>query len=226
MNPNTKEINIEGTKYILVDLTQKLRLDTEVFPGDPKPQRKVFSSIESGYEHYTHSIGDHNFTPHGDAPKHQNPDSQEKGFDCWGIDRVFNQAYLINLDGKVEIRKEDLEPHAGKIATASALILRTGYDRHLEENRPHIPEKIPYLNAEAADLIANFKNLKVLGIDSITVDPMGIHHAHQALSHLLIVESLVHLHEIPSNEFSLQTSPVKIEGATGGPVVAFAYIKA
>jgi kynurenine formamidase len=48
-----------------------------------------------------------------------------------------------------------------------------------------------------------------------------------ALKNTMILEALVHLHEIPvehSMSFDLQTSPVRIVGATGGPVVAYAYI--
>ncbi|GAG91059.1 unnamed protein product, partial [marine sediment metagenome] len=98
----------------------------------------------------------------------------------------------------------------------------------LEENKPHIPENLPYLNKEAADFITSFNQIKVIGIDSLTVDPVGSHVAHQALKSTLIVESLVNLHEIPSESrlnFNLQTTPLRIVGATGGPVVAYVYIQ-
>jgi kynurenine formamidase len=45
----------------------------------------------------------------------------------------------------------------------------------------------------------------------------------------LIVESMVNLHSIPkdkSSSFDLQTSPVRIVGATGGPITAYAFIEA
>ncbi len=66
-----------------------------------------------------------------------------------------------------------------------------------------------------------------MGIDSLTVDPYGKHEAHHALKEKMVVESLVKLHDIPTKsciDFMLQTTPVIIEGATGGPVVACAYI--
>ncbi len=97
----------------------------------------------------------------------------------------------------------------------------------LESNLPHEPELLPFLTPEAAGYLASFKNLKVVGTDSLTVDPPGSHLAHQFLKEKLIVESLVHLHCIPTDQrsaFDLQTSPVRIIGATGGPVIAYAYI--
>lgn len=90
------------------------------------------------------------------------------------------------------------------------------------------PKKIPYLNQDVAEFIAGFKSIKVVGIDSITIDPAGSHTAHKILKNNLIVESLVHLYKIPKDkrkDFYLQTSPVKIVGATGGPIVAYVFIQ-
>ena len=98
----------------------------------------------------------------------------------------------------------------------------------MEKNFPHKPELLPYLTPEAAEYLASFKNLKVVGTDSLTVDPDGSHTAHQFLKEKLIVESMVHLHEIPENKgkgFDLQTSPIRIIGATGGPVIATVFLE-
>jgi kynurenine formamidase len=87
---------------------------------------------------------------------------------------------------------------------------------------------LPYFSPEAAEFLAEFKNLKVVGIDSLTVDAFLKHDSHRALKEKLIVESLVHLYEIPENareNFILQTAPVRIVGASGGPVVAYAFIE-
>jgi len=127
-----------------------------------------------------------------------------------------------------EIKKEYLEPFSKILSQRNAVVIRTGYDKWLEENKPHKPEKLPYLNEEGGEFIAGFENIKVLGIDSLTVDPPGKHTAHQLLKDILIVESLVHLYEIPleaREDFTLETTPVRIVGATGGPIIAYAIIK-
>ena len=237
-----KKIKLGSTEYTVIDLTQPLKLDTEVYPGDPKPEKEIFTNIkETGYEHYVYKIGDHHFHPHGDAPKHRNPNLQNKGFEVFNLNYCFNKALLIDLSGAnevknfdgieylAEVKKEHLESFSETFSKVGAVLIRTGYDKWLEENRPHIPENLPYLNKAAAEFIASFDNLKVIGIDSIAVDPpTGCHDAHQALKNLLIIESLVHLKDIPveKNEiFDLQSSPIRIVGATGGPIIAYAFIE-
>lgn len=236
-----KNIKLGSQKFLVIDLTQPLSLDQEVYPGDPKPIRKVFTDIEeSGWHHYIHELGDHHFQPHGDAPNHQNPELIDKGFEVFDLDYCFNHAFLIDLTNSVSagtingiqfligITKDDLLPFEHLFNKKGAVVLRTGYDKWLEKNLPHDPENLPYLTPEAAEYLASFKNLMVVGTDSLTVDPDGSHTAHQFLKEKLIVESMVHLYEIPEssrNGFDLQTSPVRIIGATGGPIVATAFIE-
>lgn len=237
----SKKIKLGNKEFFVIDLTQPLSLEQEVYPGDPKPIRKVFSDIEeTGWHHYIHELGDHHFQPHGDAPNHQNPDLMDKGFEIFNLDYCFNPAFIIDLsDSKkakeingiqflVEITKADLEVYSELFLKKEAVLLRTGYDKWLEQNLPHKPELLPYLTGEAAEYLASFKNLKVVGTDSLTVDPDGSHTSHQFLKEKLIVESMVHLHAIPQdkqNDFDLQTSPLRIIGATGGPIIAYAFIE-
>lgn len=237
----SKKIKLGSKEFLVIDLTQPLSLEQEVYPGDPLLKRTVFSDIqETGWHHYIHEIGDHHFQPHGDAPNHQNPELMDKGFEIFDLNYCFNQAFMIDLSGSektkkvngirflTEITKADLEPFADLLSEKSAVLLRTGYDKWLEKNLPHNPELLPYLAPEAAEYLASFKNLKVVGTDSLTVDPDGIHTSHRFLKEKLIVESMVHLHAIPENNrtsFDLQTSPVRIKGATGGPIMAYAFIE-
>ncbi len=237
----SKKIKLGDKEFFVIDLTHPLSLDQEVYPGDPKPKRKVFSDIhETGWHHYIHELGDHHFQPHGDAPNHQNPDSMDKGFEVFNLDYCFNPALLIDLSESInaevvdgirflkEISKKDLTPFESLFLEKGAVLLRTGYDKWLEKNFPHKPELLPYLSPEAAAYLASFKNIKVVGTDSLTVDPDGSHTAHQLLKEKFIVESMVHLHAIPEESrsaFDLQTSPVRIIGATGGPVTAYAFVE-
>jgi kynurenine formamidase len=237
----TKKIKLGNVEYLVIDLTQPLNLNVEVYPGDPKPKRKVFSDIDkTGWHHYIHELGDHSFQPHGDAPNHQNPDLKDRGFEVFDIEYCFNRAFLIDLSNStgaevfdgikylVEVKKEHLEPFTRQFSEKEAVLIRTGYDKCLEKNKHHVPENLPHLNKNAAKFIASFGNIRVVGIDSLTIDPDGSHASHQALKSILIVESLVHLYEIPLEKrigFDLQTTPIRIVGATGGPIVAYAFIE-
>lgn len=233
-------IRLSGIKYRIINLTEPLRENTEVFPGDPKPQKTVFLSFKKGDCRYnTYSIGDHNYHPHGDAPNHQNPGYKNRGFEFWDLDFVFNKACLIDLsESKDSIKLKGITylkkitgkhilPYISQIEKSSALILRTGYDKWLESNKKHIPGNIPYIDESAVDMISKFKTLKVIGTDSLTIDGIGKSYAHRRFKDKLIVECLVNLYGIPkkhSFDFYLQTSPIAIIGATGGPILAYAYI--
>lgn len=233
-------LRLGGTKFKVIDLTEPLSEDANVFPGDPRPEKKIFCSFaKNNCQHHVYSIGDHNYHPHGDAPNHQNLQYKGRGFEFWDLRFVFNQACLIDLskaegarkfDGITYLRKiteNHLLPYLDQMGKNSALILRTGYDQWLESNRKHIPENIPYLDKSAVDVILKFKKLKVIGTDSLTVDKVGENYAHRKLKNRLIVECLVNLYGIPQKNrcgFYLQTSPIAIVGATGGPILAYAYI--
>jgi kynurenine formamidase len=235
------KIILEGTEWQVIDLMKPYSLDMEVYPGDPKPVRKVFTDIrKEGWQHYIHEIADHHFQPHADAPKHSNPDEQDKGIEFFGPEYVFNEAFMIDLTENgvltshngiaflLEITPGHLSPFEPLFKEKGAVILRTGYDRYLESNQPHDVSLLPYLTKEAAEYIASFDNLKVIGTDSLTVDPPESNFAHRLFSKKLLVEALVNLHEIPKKNrhgFTLQTAPLKITGASGAPVTAYAFVK-
>ncbi|MBI4650511.1 cyclase family protein [Candidatus Desantisbacteria bacterium] len=237
---NQKIIKLENKKFKIISLSEPLNENTEVFPGDPKPEKKVFCTFEKdGCRYNIYSIGDHNYHPHGDAPNHQNLQYKNRGFEFWDLNFVFNKACLIDLsesgdskkiDGIIYLRKitaKHLLPYIDQIKNNSALILRTGYDKYLKLNKKHIPDNIPYMDRSAIKIISKFNKIKVIGTDSLTIDEIGKSYAHRKFKDKLIVECLVNLYSIPEKNrsgFYLQTSPVAIVGATGGPVVAYAYI--
>lgn len=237
-------LTIGRQRLRVVDLTQPVSTETEVFPGDPLIERRVFSAIgDTGFEHYVHSLGDHAFVPHCDAPSHQNPDAHGQGVEVFGLADEYNECTLVDLadhrdavvvDGVRMLRaihRAHLQPHAAALGDVSALVVRTGAERWRLENRPFRPEAIPYFTADAGEWLAAMDHLRVVGVDSCTVDEVRpgapVHTVHRLLKNKLIVESLVHLDEIPAahrRRFLLQTALLKIVGATGGPVVARAYL--
>ena len=237
---NQRIIRLGNAKFKIINLTEPLRENVEVFPGDPKPKKSVFCSFEKENCQYNiYSVGDHNYHPHGDAPNHQNPQYLDQGFEFWNLDFVFNKACVIDLsksgdsskfDGITYLKKiteKHILPYIGQIEKNSALILRTGYDKWLESNKKHVPDNIPYLDKSAVLIISKFKKLKVIGTDSLTIDKIGKNYAHRKFKDKLIVECLVNLYSIPPKNrysFYLQTSPIAIVGATGGPILAYAYI--
>ncbi len=194
----SKIIQLGGINFLTICLSEPLREDTEVYPGDPKPVKEIFSDInKKGCQHYMWKIGDHNFHPHGDAPNHQNLNLQNKGFESFDMDYYFNSACLVDLSNYpeaeeingikylVKVKKKHLEPYFETISRKNAVIIRTGYDKWLETNNKHIPGKIPYLTKNAGNFIAEFENIKVIGIDSLTVDSGGEQYVPQKFNEKL-----------------------------------------
>jgi kynurenine formamidase len=240
MKKKNRIVKLGAQSFRIIDLTEPLKENTEVYPGDPRPRKTIFSTMsKGGCRHHIYSLGDHNFHPHGDAPNHQNPELAVRGFESWGLEYVFNQACLIDLSGAKEAEKRagikylkiitagQLAPYLTQIKKSTALIIRTGYDKWLEANKKHDPTGLPYLDRQAADLLGSIKSLRVIGTDSLTVDQPGVRYAHRKLKDRLLVECLVNLHGVPRRarqSFYLQTSPIAVAGATGGPVLAYAYV--
>jgi len=229
-----KEINLGGRKFFVIELTEPVGEDSEPYPGDPRIKKEIFSEIKkTGYEHYTYKIGDHSFHPHADAPKHQN--ILGGSIESFGLDFFFNEALLIDLSeigesaGGVnyitEVKPEHLMQFSEKLKEKGAVVIRTGYDKWIEANKKHNPEKLPYLTKEAAGFIAGFANIRVIGTDSLTVDRAGCHESHKALKEKMIVECMVNLYSIKKDDFFLISAPIRIKEATGAPVAAYAIIE-
>lgn len=235
----TTQVRIAGQTIDVVDLTLPISPDTEVFPGDPTIDRSVFSTCaETGFEHYVHAIGDHACVPHADAPKHQNPDRQHQGVEIFGLADEFHRARLIDLTGADEVVTIDgiamlqavdrhhLEDH--DLSGVSAVVVRTGAEAWRLSGRPFRPECISYFTPAAGEYLRDQGQLRVVAIDSLTVDHVvpgaPVHTVHQLLVDKIIVESVVHLDELTRDTFLLQVALLRIVGATGCPVIARAYL--
>jgi kynurenine formamidase len=226
--------------FKVINLTEPLRMDVEVFPGNPQPKKETFRTYKENYSRYhIYSIGDHIFHPHGDAPKHMNEKLKNRGFEYWGPDYVFNKACMIDLSKHEDVIEENgirylrniskihLIPYIDRIKNMGAIVIRTGYDKIVQKNQKHARRKIPFFDKSAVDFLLKYSKCNVIGTDSMTIDGPGEKYAHKKFSEKLIVESIVNLSHIPKLNrfnFDLQTSPISIIGATGGPVLAYAYI--
>jgi len=236
---HSRIISLGNIRVLVVDLTRPLTLNQQGYPGDSPPERIPVADISiDGWHQYSHIIGDHIFQPHCDAPNHFQSDRQQEGMEIYDLSWTFHRACLIDLSFTpettvkegirflVRITREQLEPYALLLAEREALLIRTGYGLWLTANKPNEPDLLPCLEPEAALYLASFPTLRVIGLDSLTVDAYGAQASHLALSRKMILEGVAHLDEIPAaslTDFTLQTSPVRIVGATGGPVIAYAW---
>lgn len=241
MEKNYQIVNIGDVKFKVINLTEPVDENTQVYPGDPKIEKETFCNFEeNNCQHNIYKLSDHCFHPHGDAKKHHNPECKNDGFEQWSFDYFFNEALLIDLSSSDKltelkginyhkvITRKDIEKFETVIKKKSAVIFRTGYDIYIESNYQHFIDSIPYFDSDAGEYLMTFENLNVIGIDSLSVDKPGINKVHKMLKEKLIVESLVKMYNIPEESidtFTLQTQPIAVKGSTGGPIVANAFLR-
>ena len=88
-------------------------------------------------------------------------------------------AEKAGIKYKQVITEKDLMPHDPHIRRAEALVLYTGYGRLLQEGL--IDTDFPYLTGEAANYVHYFDNLRLIGIDSPTIDAYHEKAAHHGI---------------------------------------------
>ncbi len=206
----------------VIDLSHVINPDITVFPGTEKP---VFHRVEiEEYPELKITMYTHTAT-HIDAPIHI-----IKGARCLDelpVDRFMGKGMVINcrhLAGK-KITKEFLMPYKDKIKNIEFVLLRA--DWSLKWKTDAYLEDFPTLTTEATEWLAQF-NLKGIGLDSISLDPVPDmtlpNHKIVLKKEILIIENLTNLASIPDGEFIFQCLPLKIEKADGSPVRAVAII--
>lgn len=212
----------------IVDLSLPLSRTTPVYPGDPAIDLKEAKTIEKDRVNILSlKISTHHGT-HFDAPFHQLGDGRT--LDSFPPEYFVNKALKIDLTKTKEgvakkagikykqvITEKDLMPHDPHIRRAEALVLYTGYGRLLQEGL--IDTDFPYLTGEAANYVHYFDNLRLIGIDSPTIDAYhekAAHHGLFARPDVLVVETMVNLEVVPE-WFTLLALPLLIDHSDGAP---------
>lgn len=213
----------------IIDLSQVVSEISLIYPGDLGVELTQTESMAMGDSVNGEVIkaGVHSLT-HLDAPGHQIKDG--KTLDSYPLEKFVQKAFLIKLDGKKEIKKEDLEPYQDKIKQAGALLIRTGFDKIIERYEKdadfRLKTKIsssdlPRFTQDCAEWLSSFDNLELVGVDSLTVGNKTIHSAFLQKD-ILLVEGLF-LEKAPEN-FVLHCFPWKLKNVNGAPCRAIALI--
>jgi kynurenine formamidase len=83
----------------------------------------------------------------------------------------------------------------------------------------------PFLDGAAAEFLAGFSNLKIIGIDSITFDAHGQNTAHHRIfngkGNVVLLETIIGVRHLPET-FTLFCLPLHIREADGAPCRAYA----
>lgn len=194
--------------YMLIDLTQYIDECSTVFPGTPPVQIKPLSTIKKqGYNEQQISISTHTAT-HIDAPYHML--SKGKTLSSYPIEYFIGNAVVINVCDQPQIK-----PDLTDVQKDDIVFFYTGHQS--KRHTSHYFSNPPVIMRETAEELIK-KHVRILGIDSFTVDsfPYPVHHL--LFDHdICIVEGLVHLEHIPQHRFRCYILPLKLRKSDAAP---------
>ncbi len=210
-------------KEKIIDLTHSLSNNISVYPGTSAPQIKQTNSIKKdGFAETAMHIRTHSGT-HIDAPSHIVPDS--RSIDEIPLEKFIGEGLIVDCSDEDSISLELLKSMEDKMMQVDFVLFYSGW--HKKWCSTEYFNDYPVLDKEAIDYLLKF-NLKAVGFDVVSVDKMNsidLPNHHIFLENdILIIENLTNLDKLIGLQFEFNCIPLKIEGADGSPVRAFARI--
>lgn len=234
----------------LIDLTHAFDESTVYWPTAEgfKIHTEFQGDTEKGY-YYTaksFSTAEHGGT-HIDSPIHFYKSRQY--VDEIPLDTLTGLAVCIDVsepcaaDRDHQVTIADIaawEAIHGRIPDRAIVMLRTGFGRHwpdrakymgTDERGPDAVAKLsfPGLHYEAADWLVKHRRVKLVGIDTPSID---YGKSKTFMSHVLLfranvpaLENVANLDKLPPTGFTIVALPMKIKGGSGGPTRIVAIIK-
>lgn len=206
----------------ILDVSRPLHPGVSIYAGDPPFCRTETRSPHRGKDDYVLSelqFGAHVGT-HVDAPRHMRPLQDARTVDQIPLDELCGPVRVLDCVGALELPAEVFQGQG--LEDAARVLIRTdGAPPEL----PFSPE-YPFLSLEAAEYLASLPNLRLVGIDTPSVDrypdpwPGFGFPAHRALLDSLrpvtILEGL-DLRQVSAGIYELWCLPLPILGAEGSP---------
>ena len=187
----------------IYDISQEV-FSCQVYPGDPAPEKKVFSFMEKGdlYNLTAFSMCAHNGT-HIDAPFHFLKDG--KTVDAICLEAVVGLAYVAE--------------HQGIVSGDDAMeIIKKAREQNPEAAKRILIKGAAEVSLEAAKVFAS-SELLLLGNESQTVGPedapMAVHLVLLG-ANVILLEG-IRLAEVSEGVYFLNAAPLNLSGADGSP---------
>lgn len=207
----------------IVDLSHSIDNTTKGYPGTDNPSIKQACSYQKhGFVEHSVTFFTHTGT-HIDAPAHLL--TEGKSLDKYTISSFYGKAILIDVKQSREITVDIFNEVQDELFDIDFVIIHTGWYHHWGSNEYF--KNYPYIHADCARFLAE-KNIKGVGIDSISVDPIDTQnydaHIEFMKKDLLIIENLNNLEQIKTKHFTFGCMPIKLNCSDGAPVRAFAIV--
>ncbi|MGN0584025.1 MAG: cyclase family protein [Ruminococcus sp.] len=188
---------------MIYDITQPL-FECEVFPGDPKPEKKTLLRIENGdiCNLTQFSMCAHNGT-HVDAPLHFLKEG--KGVDEIALEKFIGPAYVEGHEGDITAQE------------AKGILERAAETYNGAQQRILIKGKA-VVTLEAAKIFAE-AGVDLIGNESQTVGPenapMAVHLVLLGAEAVLLEG--IRLSEVPEGVYFLNCAPLNLTNTDGAP---------
>lgn len=206
---------------MIVDLTRTLE--------DGQPGVSIttkFARPDDGWNATTLELYSHTGT-HLDAPAHFF--GERRTVDGIALRNCMGPAHVVNLDGvapKSLIEVNHLGGVAEHFAAGESLLLRTGWSAHFEQ-RDYYRGEFPRISEGLAQWCVE-KGVRMLGVEPPSV--ADVHNLqevtliHEILlgARTVIVEGLVNLDQLTSDQVFFAALPLKVGNGDGSPCRAFA----
>jgi kynurenine formamidase len=209
----------------IVDLTHTITPVIPVYPGTEPPVLQRTNTVErDGFAETLIRMCSHTGT-HIDAPAHMVANAPT--LDEFGVERFVGRACVVDVSaaGDKEIASPVLEAHADLIARCDFVLLHTGWSRYWGDARYFAG--FPVLSLDAARWLIG-RNLKGVGLDAISVDPVGAseftNHLAFFRASLILAENLMGLDALIGQTFLFSCLPLALQHADGSPVRAVAML--
>ncbi|MDW7658053.1 MAG: cyclase family protein [Bacillota bacterium] len=200
----------------ILDISVALSDQTIIYPGDPIPEYCLVSSQINGD---TANVGYlklciHNGT-HVDVPYHFRDDGRT--LEQMPLDHWMGPALVVDVTAADRcVKASDLE---GVPLQAYARILLKTKNSHANRLSNQFNEDFIFLDKSACDRMVA-AGVKTVGLDYITVDPLGSvdFPAHRALlGHDICIIEHINLKDVDPGVYFLMCLPLKLVGTDGAP---------
>ena len=219
----------------VVDLSQPLGPETAGWPGDgpfvATPDATV--DVDGSYSRRV-DLHEHMGT-HFDAPAHFVRDGLT--VDAIAAERLVVPVRVIDISAQVDADRdyalavadiEEMEAMDGMLESGQAVLVRTGWDRFLNDRARYIDDlRFPGVGVEAAELLVR-RGVIGIGIDTLSID-RGV--ATEFPVHLITlpaglwhVEGLVGIDRVPSVGAMLVVGVPLVKDASGFPARVLALL--
>jgi len=214
-----------GVFMEVIDLSQKINEGMPVYPGTEGPRLEEATTINKDcFAEKLITMYSHTGT-HMDAPCHMI--NGAKRLDEFAVSKFAGKGIVVDVSQCGSSVGVDIVRFAIEIRIETEyVLLRTNWSNKWGEESYY--KDFPVLTIEAARYLAR-ANIKGIGVDCISVDPVGAlemaNHHVLLNAEMVIIENLCNLDKLIDRSFMFCCFPLKIENADGSPIRAVGIVK-